>query len=287
MVARLGFIWGGVLALMTVLSGCATIPRPVPVRAQLLVSQESAGVELAVPRVDYRAYPDHVLDVATPVYVIIDNRSEVDLSIAWEDFSLGPVAGLRQPALSPRQILVQGAKKSGADAAPPGGTLPASFAAAPVLLAGPVMAAAALAAPPGGVVVPPPPTRGAAPPPAPYVQPPTRFYGGPSYYLGAPYLGADPYFWGYSPYYYGYPFDWGLYSYTPRPRGSIIRMALQTGILPRGSRSAGFLYFPPISAEKPSARRGMQLILHWDIRDAPGRNLRGQINVPLELDAAQ
>ena len=110
---------------------CAHVPRPVPPADQLVISGESSGARLTVPRLEYGAYPDHILDAAMSVYVVLDNGSDTDLSIALEDFSLGPPNGLRQTPLQPRQILVERANAPDAPAA--------EARAQPVMLAGPVV----------------------------------------------------------------------------------------------------------------------------------------------------
>lgn len=286
-------------------AGCATVPRPVPPADQLLVNREAAGVRLSVPRVEYNAYPDHVLDAATAVFVVIENNSDAELSIEREDFTLGVPGGLRQQPLVPRQIMAQQPGPGASPGIGPAVPGPAPPAAAPaaqlVLLAGPVQAVTALTKPPlaigaagprppavGGspVYVAPPHSNPVVPAPPVYRTPALGFGGSLGYY----YPGGDPLLWGAYPYPYYGGWDPGLDAslywggmpyYYPHPRQSIIRMALQNGVLPKGARAAGFLYFSTISG----SRRGLPLELRWEVRDAPGRAQRAQLVVPLELDA--
>ena len=76
-------------------AGCATAPLPVPMAAQPLASVQVAGVSVHVPRLDPSDYPGDVLEVLTPVLVVIENRSNAEILVNPESFVLATAGGMR------------------------------------------------------------------------------------------------------------------------------------------------------------------------------------------------
>jgi hypothetical protein len=225
---------------------------------------------------DYDLYPDHVLDAATPVYVVIENGSGSDLSISREDFALVVPGGMQETPLVPEQIYARNTD--------PQASRQPSEAFRPVRLSPALGWQSAQSQRPevelAAVTVPaPPPHLGTTVPVAPlYPHGPWGYSGGP-YYDAGPYYDGDPFFWD-APWYWGSGGYWGGPVYSPRPRKSIIRPALQDGTLPKGGRTFGFLYFPLIS----NGKSGTPVLLHWELHDAAHHNVLGHLELHLELD---
>src|SRR3954453_22822880 len=93
----------GVAALIATLSGCATL-HPVPAGDQPVASTTVNGVVVTVPRLDTGDYPGDVLDVSTAVLVVIENRSQSEIMIDPEGFSLGPANGVAMRSTLPQQL---------------------------------------------------------------------------------------------------------------------------------------------------------------------------------------
>ena len=93
-------------------TGCATAPRPVPMAAQPLASVQVAGVSVHVPRLDPSDYPGDVLEVLTPVLVVIENRSNAEILVNPESFVLATAGGMQYAPLRVEQLALK-------DQAPP------------------------------------------------------------------------------------------------------------------------------------------------------------------------
>jgi hypothetical protein len=292
------------LAGLLLASGCATVPRPVPVAAQPLASVQVAGVSVHVPRLDPGDYPADVLDVMTPVLVVIENRSSVEILVNPDGFVLAGPGGLQYAPLRPEQLALK-------DVAP--SSQPSD---GQVLLAwrgsggggrvggssfSGVRSAPAYHGPSGGGI------RVGAPPAVGhpgggfrgspgyygrstyyggrgYVGRPGGYYGRPGYY-GRQWWGWNyPWLWGagWGMSWYGSPWWWQNQGYSTWTRSDAAQMALPAGRLPPGGRTGGFLYFP-----KMAGAEGTSLVLAWQIRDSSGQQVLGDVQVPLELSEQQ
>lgn len=297
---RMGIALAGLL----LASGCASIPRPVPVASQPLASVQVAGVSVHVPRLDPADYPGDVLEVMTPVLVVIENRSNAEIMVNPDGFVLVGAGGMQYSPLRAEQLALK-------DTVP--ATAPASE--GQVLLAwrggggghvGGSSFSGVRSAPVfhgssgGGVRV------GA---PAAVGRPAAGFHGGagyagrPGYYGSGGYYGRSGYYgrpgfysrpwwgwnypwlwgagWGMS--WYGSPWWWQQnQGYSTWTRADASQMALPAGRLPPGGRTGGFLYFPKL----PSSE-GTSLVLAWQLRDSTGQQVLGDVQIPLELSEQQ
>src|SRR6202022_2813946 len=84
-------------------TGCATF-RPVPAGNQQLARAEVGGVVISVPRLQSGSYPGDVLDVATAVMVVIENRSHGEILVEPERFSVHPAEGTPMSPIQPQQL---------------------------------------------------------------------------------------------------------------------------------------------------------------------------------------
>jgi hypothetical protein len=275
------------LGLAAALTGCATLPRPVPAGGQPVATVESGGVVLSVPRLEPEAYPDDILEVATAVYVAIENRGQTEVQIAPEDFTLGPPNGMGHTPLPAQQILLSERRTAPVPTVPMPAGRPSLFDESAPVLAGAVF---------GGARVWRPPVMYAqryVPPPAPAFRSGgpvyrggiylggagPRYYGGPRFYGGIGIYAGPRYYWG-GPYWWAtpgpfYPYWWGP-GYYVRSRDEAVRYALPAGRLPPGGRTAGFLYFP-------KRAEAANLLLRWQVRDANTRIVIADMRVPMDL----
>ncbi len=286
---------GLALAGLWLSSGCATIPRPVPVAAQPLASVQVAGVSVHVPRLDPSDYPDDVLDVMTPVLVVIENRSASEILINPDGFVLAGPGGMQYSPLRPEQLALKDE--------PAKTTNPVE---GQVLLAwrgggggfrggggfSGVRSAPVYRGPSGGGVVrvPAPSFRsgGGFGHPSHYGRP--SYYGRPGVWGRSgvyvrPFWGWNyPWLWGagWGMSWYGSPWWWQNQGYSTWSRADAAQMALPAGRLPPGGRTGGFLYFPKLSGGE-----GTSLVLAWQIRDSSGQQVLGDAQVPLELTEQQ
>src|SRR5262245_55221126 len=95
--------WLPGLTLAATLGGCATL-HPVPAGDQPVAQETVAGVSVSVPRLDTGDYPGDVLDVATAVLVVVENRSQYEILIDPESFSLGPAGAQPTGPIAPQQL---------------------------------------------------------------------------------------------------------------------------------------------------------------------------------------
>lgn len=301
----------GILAVSATL-GCASAPRPVPTGGQPSATVEGAGLALTVPRLEPAAYPDDVLELATPVFVAIENKGQTEIEIAVADFSLSGAGGMSYAPLQPQQLAqrlpehfgppakeealasllaegqpVYAQRFGGGRGSFGGGFRGGSFGgvrAAPAYRGGSF----------GG--------RGYVPAPAPayrggFSAPRGWGYGYRGYagsrggwgYRGGPRVWVGPglgygygygwgsSWWGYGP--YAPYWWWGQDSYV-RSRDDITRYALAAGKLPPGGRIAGFLYFP----HQAMPQSGGALLLRWQARDATSRNVIADMRVQLDVN---
>ena len=291
------------LGLITAASvaGCASGPRPVPVGSQPLASAQVAGVVVSVPRLDQGDYPGDILEVATAVLVVIENRSSTEILINPEGFTLGSPEGMHYGPVDPQQLVMRqvpvepslnqsgvalawrgGGGGGGGFRGGGGGGFHGSVG---------VRSAPAYRGGMGGGV---------------HVSPPGHSYGGyggsygrsgygyggrGGYYGGrGGYYGGNRLWWGYSnPWLWGPGMGYGWYGSSiwwdsPRSyawsRTDAARMALPAGKLPPGGRTGGFLYFPKV--DRPE---GSTVYLQWQLRDSAGQQALGDVQLPLELSA--
>jgi len=276
-------------------SGCATIPRPVPVAAQPLASAQVAGVSVHVPRLDPNDYPNDVLDVMTPVLVVIENRSSSEILINPDGFVLAAPGGMQYSPLRPEQLALR--DEPAKDKNPgEGQVLLAWRGGGGVHIGGGVSgvrSAPVYRGPSGGTVVRSPapsfrPGGGVYSHPSYYGRPGVYgrpgFYGRPGVYV-RPWWGWNyPWLWGagWGLSWYGSPWWWQNQGYSTWSRADAAQMALPAGRLPAGGRTGGFLYFPKLPGGE-----GTSLVLAWRIHDSSGQQVLGDVQVPLELTEQQ
>ena len=284
-------------------SGCATIPRPVPMASQPLASVQVAGVSVHVPRLDPGDYPGDVLEVMTPVLVVIENRSNAEILINPEGFVLVGAGGMQYAPLRVEQLSLKDTNPRSSLAAEGqvllawrGGGGGVRSGGAPSFSG--VRSAPVYRGPSGGGV-----HVG-----APAMRPSTGFhsspgsYGRPGYYGGRSYYGRSGYYsrpgyysrqwWGWNyPWlwgagwgmnWYGSPWWWQNQGDSGWTRSDAAQMALPAGRLPPGGRTGGFLYFPKLPGSE-----GTSLILAWQMRDSSGQQVLGDVQIPLELSEQQ
>lgn len=290
-----------VLGLLTAasISGCASVPRPVPVSSQPLATAQTAGVVVTVPRLDQGDYPGDILEVSTAVLVVIENRGATEILINPETFTLGSAEGLRYSPVDAQQLALRqtapapSLNQSGVALAWRGGGGGGGFRGGGSF--GGVRTAPAYGGGMGGGV---------------RVSPPGHSWGGgggyhrPAYggggYYSRPgyggyygrsgYYGGSRLWWGYNnPWLWGPGLGYGWYGssiwwdsprYYAWSRADAVRMALPAGKLPPGGRTGGFLYFPRI--DRPE---GSQVHLQWVILDSASQQPLGEVQLPLELSA--
>ncbi len=248
------------------LSACISMPRPVPTQQQPLAQTQVAGVLVSVPRLDSGEFPGDVLDVATAVLVLVENRGTAEVLVDPAAFALGAVGGAQYSPIPAEQLSYR--------------TLPAGLPSDTMLAWG---------GRGGGIGVRPAPvyrggfSSGRVYTPAPMARRPLSGYVPRAYYNRSPYgyVGGGPYFmWG-----YGLPGYWGgAYYLDGRPyawsRAEAQRMSLPSAKLPPGARVSGFLFFPRLDVQE-----GTQLELSFSLRDAATGQSLGGGSLPLELRA--
>lgn len=279
-------------------SGCVTVPRPVPVASQPLASVQVAGVSVHVPRLDPSDYPGDVLEVMTPVLVVIENRSNSEILVNPDSFVLVGAGGVQYTPLRAEQLALKDAAPTASEPVA-GQTLLAwrggggRIGGAPSFSG--VRSAPIYRGPSGGgsIHVPAPRFGGGT-----YHSPSTfgrpgyyggyygrsGYYGRPGYYA-RPWWGWNyPWLWGagWGLSWYGSPWWWQNQGYTTWTRSDAAQMALPAGRLPPGGRTGGFLYFPKLPGGE-----GTSLVLAWHLRDASGQQVLGDVQVPLELSEQQ
>jgi hypothetical protein len=276
------------LVMATLSGGCASVPRPVPVSSQPIATAQAAGVVVSVPRLDQGDYPGDILDVATAVLVVIENRGNTEIMINPESFTLGAPEGTQYSPVDPQQLALRklpqapSLNQSGVALAWRGGGgfrgggFGGGIRAAPAYRGGGFG---------GGVHVSPPGhSWGGAYRPGHYFGRPSYGYYGRGYYPGARlWWGySNPWLWGpgYGFGWYGSSIWWDSPRYYAWSRADAARMALPAGKLPPGGRTGGFLYFPRI--ERPE---GSPVYLQWQIRESATQQPIGDIQLPLELSA--
>jgi len=292
-----------VLGLLTAasLTGCASVPRPVPVSSQPLASAQAAGVVVSVPRLDQGDYPGDILEVATAVLVVIENRSATEILINPESFTLGSPEGMHYSPIDPQQLALRqvpqepSLNQSGVALAWHSGGGGGGFrgGGSVGIRSAPAYHGGGMG---GGVHVSPParsyggsygrPGYGGS-----YGRPGYGGYGRPGYYGGygrSGYYGGTRLWWGYNnPWLWGPAMGYGWYGSSiwwdsPRAyawsRADAARMALPAGKLPPGGRTGGFLYFPRV--DRPE---GSTVYLQWQIRDSVAQQPLGDVQLPLEL----
>lgn len=278
-------------------AGCASVPRPVPVSSQPLASAQAAGVVVTVPRLDQGDYPGDILDVATAVLVVIENRGATEIVINPETFTLGSAEGLRYSPVDAQQLALRqpptapSLNQSGVALAWRGGGGGGGFRGGSFggVRSAPAYGGGGFG---GGVRVSPPghswgggggfhrPGFGGGY----YSRPGYGYYGRPGYYGGGRLWWGynNPWLWGPGLGYgwYGSSIWWDSPRYYAWSRADAVRMALPAGKLPPGGRTGGFLYFPRI--DRPE---GSQVYLQWVIHDSASGQPLGEVQLPLELSA--
>ncbi len=289
-------------------SGCASVPRPVPVASAPVASAQVAGVTIHVPRLGPDDYPGDVLEEMTPVLVVIENRSQSEILINPDGFVLVDPSGAQNTPLRPEPLALKLQKKE------------ETTAEQPLLLAwrgrgGGFRSAPTYRGPSGGGVrVSPPAYRsggsfghrggfghsgysgrsGYYGRSGHYGR--SSYYSRPGYYrrsgyLGRPRMYARPFFIGAYPWLWGnsYGLSWYGSSFWIDQQGPInfsgqelVHMALPEGRLPPGGRTGGFLYFPKLPGGE-----GTSLTLGWQIRDSSGQQVLGDVAIPLEFTEEQ
>ena len=259
-----------VAALGTMLFGmtsCISVPRPVPAQQQTLAQTSLGGVLVTVPRLDAGEFPGDVLDVATAVLVLVENRGATEVWVDPSAFTLGASGGAQYSPIPATELSYR----------PQTTTLPPDT----MLAWGRSVR--------GGMGVRPAPvyrggfSSGRVYTPAPTWRRPMTGYVPRSYYnrYSYGYAGAGPYLmWG-----YGLPGYWGGAYYTDgRPyawsRAEAQRMSLPSAKLPPGARVSGFLFFPRLDVQE-----GTPLELSFSLRDATTGQSLGSGTLPLELRA--
>ena len=290
------------LAGLLLSSGCATMPRPVPMASQPLASVQVAGVSVHVPRLDPGDYPGDVLEVMTPVLVVIENRSNTEILINPEGFVLVGAGGMQYAPLRAEQLALKDTVPTSSSTAE-GQVLLAWRGGGGVRVGGAPSFSGVRSAPVyrgpsgGGVHVGAPamrPSTGFHSSPGSYGRP--GYYGGRSYYGRSGYYSRPGYYsrqwWGWNyPWlwgagwgmnWYGSPWWWQNQGDTGWTRSDAAQMALPAGRLPPGGRTGGFLYFPKLPGSE-----GTSLILAWQMRDSSGQQVLGDVQIPLELSEQQ
>jgi len=251
------------------LPACVSMPRPVPTQQQPLAQTSIAGVLVSVPRLDSGEFPGDVLDVATAVLVLLENRGTSEVLVDPAAFTLGAAGGAQYSPIPPSQLAYR----------THGTHLPAD-----------TMLAWGGRVGGGSVGVRPAPvyrggySSGRIYTPAPMGRRPLSAYVPRAYYYDrypSGYIGGGPYMmWG-----YGLPGYWGgAYYLDGRPyawsRAEAQRMSLPSAKLPPGARVSGFLFFPRLDLQE-----GTPLELSVTLRDATTGQSLGSAMLPLELRA--
>ena len=282
-------------------SGCVTVPRPVPVASQPLASVQVAGVSVHVPRLDPGDYPGDVLEVMTPVLVVIENRSNAEILVNPDSFVLVGAGGVQYTPLRPEQLALKDTAPAASEPVE-GLSLLAWRGGGGGRVGGAPSFSGVRSAPvyrgPSGVgsvrVGAPAPRFGGGSYHSPSTYGHSGYYGG--YYGRSGYYGRPGYYsrpwwgwnypwlwgagWGLS--WYGSPWWWQNQGYTTWTRSDAAQMALPAGRLPPGGRTGGFLYFPKLPGGE-----GTSLVLAWQLRDSSGQQVLGDVQVPLELTEQQ
>jgi hypothetical protein len=249
------------------LPACISMPRPVPTQQQPLAQTQVGGVLVTVPRLDSGEFPSDVLDVATAVLVLVENRGTTEVVVDPGAFALGPAGGARYSPIPASQLAYR--------------VQPMGLPSDTMLAWGGRVG--------GGISVRPAPvyrggfSSGRVYTPAPAWRRPLPGYAPRAYYDRYPYgyLGAGPnLMWG-----YGLPGYWGgAYYMDGRPyawsRAEAQRMSLPSAKLPPGARVSGFLFFPRLDVQE-----GTALELSFSLRDAATGQSLGEATLPLELRA--
>lgn len=289
--------WGLAASLLSAAAfGCASAPRPVPLSNQPVASGQAAGVSVSVPRLDESDFPGDVLDVSTAVLVVIENRSPYEILITPETFTLGEPGGTRYSPMTPDQLALQkaapepslntsgvalawrgGGRSSGHFGGHSGGVRIAApvshhssgFRSAPSYRSSHSYSSGSRYGShsyrsSGGY------------------SSSRRYYssGARGYYSGRPWWGrSNPWMWGagYGLGWYGSSVWWNGPQYENWTRTDATQLALPASRLPPGGRTGGFLYFPKMEGD------GAALSLQWQVRDASGQQVMGDIQVDLEL----
>ncbi len=261
------------------LLGCATV-RPVPVSSQPLATTTVADVVVSVPRLDVGDYPGDILDIATAVLVVIENRSNHEIQVDPEGFLLGPEGGTLLSPIAPQQLALKSL------------TPPANQSDGDMLAAwrgGGGGFRGSVGAPRSGGFMPRGSVGGRIGAPGGW-----GFRGGGFRGRLGPYAGytrwgfwsGGPLFWGSNWYagWYGSPWFGPWFYDGPRyyawSRDDALRLALPSSRLPPGARSGGFLYYPRLEHAE-----GQPLVLQWSIREATTQQVLGTMQLPLEMRA--